>query len=410
MLPQDESKAAGIGAGDVVVSRLAINTIKQINKSGTCDYVEACSDAVRYATAFCKAGTKVEHAGWYGIDVGGELELGPDSSLGKKIAFSFQEKKFDKGPAELPNPLVERSQQTALSKSTLEDKVDISITDAAWFLDGFLTVDRELGTEILRLRSQFAKYFASADPSAKPFVVALCGRPGSGKSALADELPKALPCTVIKGNAAQWTSVEDLFRLCEEIRTVRVNGGKPFVFIDEVDAAVNGEKLYGKLLAPLGDGAYSTYGYIRKLGAAAFLLAGSNEPWDTRKKLIAPIDEKSHPKLRDLVSRFSIPPVEVPPLGDRRMDALYLAAFLLRKRFPGIKNVHRGILTLLSQSTPKHGPRSIVEAVSMFGPLKNPDCVTTGDLVDTARDVINLHLENLPRNWENDSEKIDIRQ
>jgi ATPase family associated with various cellular activities (AAA) len=405
-LPAGQPTLAGIGAGDVLAANLAAILLKQVKLN----YLDACKEAVPLATAFCKGATKISNAGngseqgWYGVGV----FINPTTFLEERAGLK-------PGPVTSPlseavDALVNRNQQARRCREALQSAKPISINDASWFLDKFLTVDKGLGSEILRLKKEIRAYFEAQERNPKPFVVALCGSPGSGKSALAEALAEALKVDVLKANAAQWTSVEDLFRLCEEVRTIRVKkgrDGKAFAFIDEVDTAVGGEKVYGKLLAPLGDGAYSSLGYTRQMGPVVFLLAGSNKPWQTKSQLLGNIPEKDNPKLPDLVSRFSSPPIEVPALKSRRLDTLYLAAFLLHARFPGMEKVERGVLKLLCESEPKHGPRSIKEAVGMFGTPKNPSCITSEDLKQ-SEDTIELHLgKPFPRAWRED--KIPIR-
>ncbi|SRR6266481_4975447 len=407
VLPSDQKKVAGIGAGDVLAAHLAAKLIGHISGSPSLDYSKVCAEAIPAATAFCMEGTAIRHSQdglkkWYGVG------LTVSRAITDKVKAGFKTGTLE-ALSESASVLVVRDKQDLTFREVLAaTNATVSIRNATWFLDGFITVDKDLGYEILRLRSQFRAYFEAQDPNAKPFVAALCGKPGSGKSALADALPKAFDCDVIKANAAQWTSVDDLFRLCEEIRTVGVKRGKPFVFIDEVDTAVGGEKLYGKLLAPLADGAYSSFGYTRQFGPAIFLLAGSNDPWDTKDKLLGEISEKEHPKLRDLVSRLSSPPTQVPALEERRLDALYLAAFLLHSRFPGIKKVQRGVLKLLCGSVPKHGPRSLKTVVGMFSLLKDPTCVTTDDLKNDMQGAIELHFKDIIPGWREDREPVEI--
>lgn len=396
VLPADQKKLAGIGAGDVLAANIAARLLKRVQ------LLIACKVAVPRATAFCKGATKISNPsdggqkGWYGVGVTINPATLREVKAGVRIGSC-------QPPSDAVAVLVKRKQQGRRCGAALRSVEPVSIINASWFLDEFLTVDRDLGSEILRIKSEIRTYFEAQESKAKPFVVALCGSPGSGKSALADALAKALKFDVLKANAAQWTSVEDLFRLCEEIRTIRVKEGKAFVFIDEVDTAVGGEKLYGKLLAPLGDGAYSAFGYTRQLGPVVFLLAGSNAPWQTTRHLLAPLPprkEKDNPKLGDLVSRFSSPPIQVPTLRDRRLDALYLAAFRLHERHPEIAYVERGVLRLLCESEPKHGPRSIQTVVRMFRTLKDPSRVTSEDLKHSD-DSIELHLgKPFPGAWQ----------
>ena len=411
MLPANEKKLAGIGAGDVLAANLAVSLVKRRVSGPSDSYLRAFREAVPAATAFCQGATKISHPdgagdsqrGWFGVAVSTE----PKNV--QKVEARFTRLAV-KPPSTSVGILVSRNEQTRRCRRVLQAAKPISIKHGSWFLEDFLTVDKDLGDEILGLKSRIRAYFEAPERNAKPFVTALCGEPGSGKSALADALAKALDCDVVRANAAQWTSADDLFRLCEEIRTIRVKEGKPFVFIDEVDAPVRGEMLYGKLLAPLGEAAYTSLGYTRQLGPVAFLLAGSNEPWTTGQKLlIAPLKKNCPPKLNDLVSRFSSPPITVPVLAARRLDALYLAASFLHDRYPGTKKVERGVLKLLCESTPKHGPRSIKEVVRMFGALKDQSCVTADDLKKNAQECVELHLGPLPPKWRKDQTRIEIR-
>src|SRR2546426_1080216 len=120
---------------------------------------------------------------------------------------------------------------------------ELYLQAAKWHLDDFLTVNPRLASEITRIRIAIEQY-SSKPNEEQPFVTAICGEPGSGKSTLAKALGKVLKCKFIPSNAAQWTSVEDLFQVCERMRTARIEGHLPLVFVDEIDAELGGLNWY----------------------------------------------------------------------------------------------------------------------------------------------------------------------
>jgi hypothetical protein len=275
----------------------------------------------------------------------------------------------------------------------------IHLHDAQWYLEGFLTIDPVLGDEITRLKQRMRDYLTTPS-SGRPFVAALCGEPGAGKSTLAKALAAALGCEPIFDNAAQWTGAADLFGLCERIRTAQMQQRKPLVLIDEADATVGNEQLYGKLLAPVWDGQYVVHGDVRTLGLPTiFLLAGSNDDWKLRENLLRTTVERADPKLGDLVSRLTARPIEVPALQRRSEDIVYLVAYHLLKRFPRLKTVEEGLLRLIARSKCRYGSRSISSVIDLMTRPAKHDHIDTDVLPRSCDDDLNLYLDGVPDGW-----------
>ena len=384
----------GVGSGDVVLGQLALQYLRTKNMS------EAAKLAFSSAAVFSAGARNLEWIPqWYTPRF--DLDYG-------RSAVSI-----------LPSPvgslddLVKKQFDARVYENLLRDNASIRLQDAEWYLPGFLTVNQKFGREIASLKNQIKayvdKYHDGSIPE-HPFLAVVCGEPGAGKSTLARAMARVVGCEVISESAAQWTTAEDLFWLCERIRSIRMRKRFPLAFIDEVDTDVNGEKLYGKLLSPVWDGAYFIRGEERTLGATVFILAGSTTHWRDRKALLTaaekPIEREE--KLPDLVSRLTTVPVEIPAVKDRRADVVYLAAASFVRRFPRVRRIACGILRMLAESECRHGSRSITRVAEAFGPLASDEVVMASDLRPNRRDELTLHIPNPIANWEQDERLINI--
>jgi hypothetical protein len=295
------------------------------------------------------------------------------------------------------------------TKIPLRRDREIRLHEAGWYLDDFFTIDPEFGGTLVRLKQRLRAYVR--EPGARPFLTALLGEPGAGKSTLAEKLAQAVGVTPIFENVAQWDSSADLANVCERVRTAQMRHERPLVFLDEVDTKVNSELMYGKLLSPVWDGSYATHGEVRTLGTPTiFLLAGSTAAWITEAALYAAAkDSRNHPKLADLVSRFTFPVVEVPALHLRRPDIAYLVAYGIKRRFPRVEKVEEGIFRLIAQSTCLYGARSVARVIEQ---LERPaeKTVTNDDLPKAAEKVLSMFIAGGPRGWRQKKTLVTISQ
>ncbi len=287
-------------------------------------------------------------------------------------------------------------------KRKVAPRTTICLHDAKWYLNDFLTINSQFGTEIVKLKRRMCDYLAK--PTSRPFVAAVCGEPGAGKTMLAKKLAAVVGCDAMFENAAQWNTAEDLGWMCERIRTAQMRKHKPLVFIDEVDTSLHGEHLYGKLLAPLWDGEYVVHGEERAFGPTIFLLAGSDQFWHSRKALLG--ESKKPSKLDDLVSRIEVH-IDVPALHLRREDIVYLTANYLLQRFPRIKTAEEGLFRLFAQSTPKHGSRSIGSVIKLIASGEGIN-IRNKDLPEPRRKELVNFLADVPRGWDQKRELINI--
>jgi hypothetical protein len=385
----------GVGAGDVLLAQIALGILSGL------DAHAATANAFAASAIFSAGARRLERIDdWYTPHF--DLQYGKTSV---SIVAKSEEQITDLSAREVK----------ARTFNLLEEG-PIRLDDAGWYLPGFLTVNPAFGKEIVSLKAQIKKYvddYKEGSTRVRPFVAVLCGEPGAGKSTLARKMADVVGCEVVSESAAQWTTADDLFWLCERVRSIRMRKKFPLAFIDEVDTDVGGEKLYGKLLSPIWDGAYFIRGEERTIGPTVFILAGSTEHWRTRKELLKAASEPKtlgrEEKLPDLVSRLSTSPINIPLLTERKEDVLYLAANSFVNRFPRVRWIARGILRLLANSECQHGVRSITRVAETFGPLLVDDRVMPSDLRPNRASELELHIPK-PKDekWYEDVEPVEI--
>lgn len=383
-----EDDMTGIGANDVLLAHFVLGMLENPGDELGDRLRAGSARAVRASAAF------VAHAL--------QLETMPDWNAPKA---EVTDNDIERATPILQRPYVllnDLEQSVANARNPLLKK-QIHLRDAGWYLDGFHTVDPDFGEEIVRLKMRIKEYVESHAPK-RPFLAVLCGDPGAGKSTLAEALGHYSGCQVISSNAAQWTSTDELFDLCEQIRSARMLGKKPLVFIDEVDT---NEELYPKLLAPVWDGTYSIKGQVRALGTpTVFLLAGSDGLWRNSEELLR--GSRKGKKLEDLVSRLTIRPLQIPPLEGRAGDVAYLIGGHITRKFPRVNAAANGIFELILRSKCSHGARSIATVIDKFGPLQQERFLSTADLRNWDADDLALHLQKIPKDWSKDEARVDI--
>lgn len=388
-----EQNVTGVGANDVLLAHFGLGLLSLERVSSFEEKLHvSCERAVRASAAFVARALKLEEIkGW-----------------------SAPKLEVIQSDIERATPVLQRQVVTLANlniavhnaRAPMECK-RILMRNSSWYLDGFHTVDAAFGAEIVRLKNRIKEYVNSPSPK-RPFLAVLCGDPGSGKSTLAEALGRYSGCEFIPANAAQWTSADDLFDLCERIRNARMLGNTPLAFIDEVDSD---ESLYAKLLAPVWDGTYSKQGQVRTLGMdkpTVFLLAGSNDAWKSGEKLFQAAEKGDTAKLRDLVSRLTAPPLDILPLSDRIPDISYLVAHQIMRKFPRVSGAGKGIFDLFTGSNTRHGARSMSMVIDMFGPLHQERFLSTRDFRTRSTKELTMNLSRTPAGWEQNDERVEI--
>ena len=313
---------------------------------------DATKVALRAATLCSKEAEKgpLDAGGWY---VGSATRCFGDQELGST-------------PIEACVPLSLSAPTLTLPQSVddLLARETIYLRDTDWYLPEYRTVDTQHGRQVADACERIRAY--RKKPEARPLVIAIAAPPAAGKSHLAKALAKAAGCDYFPERVDAWSSMDDLYRLCERLRTSALLEKVPLAFLDEVDTKALGQEIYPRLLAPLWDKSYFVGGEKRDLGPCVFLLAGSGREWRSRiGKPPRAVGTSGAPKLDDLVSRVEVL-LNIPPLAKRPVDAAVLVVAELRKRHPLVTSVAKPLLRALATLTARHGARWLGRALAML--------------------------------------------
>ena len=142
-------------------------------------------------------------------------------------------------------------------------------------------VDRHEFERFCELQHQLARYRSPDSNETKPISIAVFGSPGSGKSYSIEELAKSASGSdkgdmIITANLSQFTSVDELAMVFQNVRNVTHGGQVPLVLLDEFDTAFEGCS-FGWLkhfLAPMQDGTFRDRENTFHIGKAILAFVG----------------------------------------------------------------------------------------------------------------------------------------
>jgi hypothetical protein len=168
------------------------------------------------------------------------------------------------------------------------------------------------------------------------------------------------------------------------VSTQKCSNKKVLVFMDEIDAEIEGNAALGLLLGPMWDGIFRIEGNASKIDPCVWVFA-STKPMDALMKL---------PKGRDFLSRINGHTINIDHLTEHlRQDAhnekdedkrqllineharrnpeigtelVYQGVSLLNRLFGPVTHVDKKVLELFYNIMPMNGIRSLVIFVSMF--------------------------------------------
>jgi len=137
------------------------------------------------------------------------------------------------------------------------------------------------------------------------------------------------------------------------------------VFVDEINAPLDGQLIYGAFLGPLEDGTYVRGGKIFHIKPCVWIFAGTPEK---KKEMEASSGETQ--KRSDFISRLSIRPqtLHVPHHedDDGRLERVYIGATLIIRHFPDVRRVSEKVLHLFHLIPVTLGIRSLERFIRTF--------------------------------------------
>jgi hypothetical protein len=262
-------------------------------------------------------------------------------------------------------------------------------------------------SEINGLINQLSQFGKVKEPK-YPFNCLLLAEPGWGKSHLAKCISKHFGFEYLSFSVAQMASNRELIESFKMVASVQnqqkgKEKKKLLVFVDEVDAEIEGHNALGLMLGPIWDGTFASDGNTYKINPCVWFFASS-----TLLK-----DLKTQPKATDFLSRINGPIIDMGLFEDshngtsaknmdetslreraivrgaepggqqKRTELVYLGVNFLNNIFGPLSYISEGVLDVLHNSIPFDGVRSIEIFISRFKGITR-GTVTVENLPDPA--------------------------
>lgn len=267
----------------------------------------------------------------------------------------------------------------------LQEKIKkIQLWRGYGILDSYMCPGGPKRTSINNLVNSLNTYNNEKNPK-NPYNCLFLAEPGWGKSYLAECLSKHFDYEYLEYSIAQKPSAKDLIDDFKEIASTQKRiSKKVLVFIDEIDAEIEGHEALSLLLGPMWNGNFKTERETYKIDPCIWVFA-STKPLDSIRKLS---------KGRDFLSRINGDTLNLDYLTDENREKIheraneedrwlklnkhfqntpilqtelvYLGINILNKKFGTITHIDREVLRLFFNIFPENGIRSLSIFVSYF--------------------------------------------
>jgi len=229
-------------------------------------------------------------------------------------------------------------------------------------------------------------HYSKLDNPQHPFNCLFLSEPGWGKSTLANSLADHFDFEFLSFSVAQMATNQDLIDCLKVIVSAQNRSKKKkLIFIDEIDAKVQGNHVMGLLLGPIWDGTFKTEGNMFKIDPSIWVFASTKSENRLREES----------KGRDFLSRINGPIINLDFFGQNRetmdrakseddrkslmresfqninnmplrTELVYHGVNILNKMFGPISSVNEAVLEIFYNTLPIDGIRSLGIFVSRF--------------------------------------------
>ncbi len=278
------------------------------------------------------------------------------------------------------------------SRSTNMESPDNKLRLETWrgcrALPGYVACIREK-IDVINKIGYYIRAFRGSD-SGRSVSVLLQADPGTGKTYLAKRLAEVFRFRLVKWDITQMVQRSDLLSLFDSVATEQANHPKQrvLVFVDEINAMLAGNNVYGAFLAPLEEGAYVRQGNSFNLRPCVWIFAGTGfdntaqgekgADFKSRMTMTAEFDFASLKRKRD----------DATLIDDARREQVYLGAFLVHQLFPDVTRISRSVLSVFHNLDPAEAPARIIRNRIMmlrnvqYGKITPQNCGAWGIRLD----------------------------
>ncbi len=173
----------------------------------------------------------------------------------------------------------------------------------------------------------------------------LLASPGSGKTFFARQLAETLDFRFLPFNITQMVSRSDILDCFDTIVTTQAQTPQRplMVFVDEINARLEGDFVYNAFLTPVEEGVYMRRGRVFRIAPCLWIFSGTEDP-------VNPDDPNRDRSLKgsDFKSRLTLGVIstEEKPRNSSiyRTQNVYRAVAIIRSEFPDVRYVSKRVL------------------------------------------------------------------
>lgn len=212
---------------------------------------------------------------------------------------------------------------------------------------------------------------------------------GSGKTFFVRQLAKTLKFHFLPFNITQMVFRSDILDCFDAIVTTQAQeSNRPLlVFVDEINARLEGDLVYNAFLTPIEEGLYMRGGKVFRIAPCVWVFSGTEDP-------ASPDDHDRDRSLKgsDFKSRLTLGVVKIERNKTHlrvRTENVYRAVAMIRAEFPDVRYVSKGVLELFRCLEEDISARQMKNLVKSFVNIQYGKILTTNVPMEALKTLQN---------------------